>query len=119
MEFRENNGIYQQIADYCIDRVLGGDWVAGERIPSVRQLAAEIGVNPNTVQRAYAYLQEIGIAETRRGLGVFVPDDGRANARQLRRREFVTFQLPELTRTLELLDISTEDLVDLIMTVKV
>ena len=114
INFRNVQGVYQQIADYCIDCVLRGDWAGGEQIPSVRQLAAEVGVNPNTVQRAYGYLQEIDIAETRRGLGIFVHPEGIGNARLLRREEFKTYQLPELIRTLRLLDITLTELVEMI-----
>lgn len=116
INFRNSQGIYQQIADYCIDRVLRGEWSGGDQIPSVRQLAAEVGVNPNTVQRAYGYLQEIDIAETRRGLGIFIHSEGIHNARVMRRAEFRTYQLPELVRTLRLLDISLSDLVEMIAT---
>jgi DNA-binding transcriptional regulator YhcF (GntR family) len=115
LHFRDHsNGIYQQIADYCIDRVLRGDWAGGEQIPSVRQLAADVGVNPNTVQRAYGYLQDLQIAEPRRGLGLFILPEGQSNARQLRRNEFATYQLPELVRTLRLLDISLTELMEMI-----
>lgn len=114
IDFRGGQGVYQQIADYCIDRVLRQEWPEGVQIPSVRQLAAEVGVNPNTVQRAYGHLQELGIVETRRGLGVFVHPSGADNARILRRDEFKTYQLPELVRTLRLLDMSLAELVAMI-----
>ena len=53
MEFSQPKGIYQQIADQMRDRILAGEWHEGERIPSVRELAVGVGVNPNTVTKSY------------------------------------------------------------------
>ncbi|MCX8210992.1 MAG: GntR family transcriptional regulator, partial [Lewinella sp.] len=59
-----SQGIYRQIANFGIEQVLAGSWNDGEKIPSVRQLAAEVGVNPNTVMHAYDYLKDLNIIET-------------------------------------------------------
>ena len=69
MEFNQPKGIYQQIADQVRDRIAGGEWPAGDRIPSVREMAVNLGVNPNTVTRSYQTLQDKGIIENRRGIG--------------------------------------------------
>ena len=47
MEFSQPKGIFQQIADQMRDRILDGEWSEGERIPSIRDLAVSVGVNPN------------------------------------------------------------------------
>ena len=52
MEFKEPKGIYLQIADQICIRILQDEWGAGERIPSIRELAVELGVNPNTVTKS-------------------------------------------------------------------
>ena len=58
MEFHKKDAIYLQIADLMCERILRGTWPENERIPSVRELAVSLEVNPNTVMRTYAYLQE-------------------------------------------------------------
>lgn len=109
-----NQGIYRQIAEYGIDQVLSGSWPNGERIPSVRQLAADVGVNPNTVMSAYDYLKGLAIIETQRGRGFFVAKNGREAAIEMRRSAFVNEEIPRLQRTLNLLGISPESLLHLL-----
>ncbi|MEM9928399.1 MAG: GntR family transcriptional regulator [Bacteroidota bacterium] len=117
MELQQpNQGIYRQIAEFGIEQVLSKTWADGERIPSVRQLAAEVGVNPNTVMNAYDYLKTLNIIETKRGLGFFVLPDGRQAAVSIRRQAFIEEELPKLRRNLALLDISHEDLFELLAT---
>lgn len=73
--------IYQQIADHIRRAVSAGIYRAEEGLPSVRALALELAVNPNTVQRAYEELVREGLAYTRRGVGLFVSAEGEAAAR--------------------------------------
>lgn len=54
MDFEKKDAIYLQIADLICERILAGDWVEGERIPSVRELAVDLEVNPNTLMRICA-----------------------------------------------------------------
>ena len=77
MEFSQPKGIYQQIADQMRDRILAGEWHEGERIPSVRELAVGVGVNPNTVTKSYQALLDRAIIENQRGLGYFVAGDAK------------------------------------------
>lgn len=74
--------IYQQIVSQMQSKIAAGVYREGERIPSARELAKEITVNPNTVQKAYAELAEMGVIETRRGLGKFVSRRGTHSAIQ-------------------------------------
>ena len=64
--------VYRQIADEVQRAVTTGILKPGEALPSARQLAADLKVNPNTVQHAYRTLVQEGVIETRRGLGAFV-----------------------------------------------
>ena len=64
--------IYRQLFDQTSQLVASGRLVAGERLPSVRTVAAELGVNPMTVSKAYSLLEREGIIERRRGLGMVV-----------------------------------------------
>jgi len=105
---------YQQIADFSIDQVLSGAWADGEQIPSVRQLAADAGVTPNTVMHAFSHLKDMAIIETQRGKGLFVTANGRATAVAMRRKHFIETEIPKLQRNLDLLNISLEELTELL-----
>ena len=72
MEFDNNKPIYIQIADSMCEAVLAGKYAAGERIPSVREWSASIGVNPNTVQKAYHLLEEEGLVYSRSGAKSYI-----------------------------------------------
>jgi GntR family transcriptional regulator len=76
MEFGDNNAIYLQIADHFCENILLQKWNPGDRIPSVREMAVSIEVNPNTVMRTFNYLQDKGIIFNKRGIGYFVTEDG-------------------------------------------
>lgn len=110
MEFRSPQAIYLQIADLIVERILRGQWKQGDRIPSVRETAAELEVNPNTVMRTYTHLQDSGILETQRGIGYFVAEDGSRKALALERERFLKDELPSIFKRLELLGFSAEDL---------
>ena len=75
MEFRKQKPIYLQIADRLMEQILSGDPAAEERMPSVRDVAASMGVNPNTVMRTFDYLQGEEIIYNRRGVGYYVAPD--------------------------------------------
>ena len=103
MEFRQERAIYLQIADLACENILTGLWKAGDKVPSTRELAESIEVNPNTVVRTYAYLQEKGIIVNQRGIGYFVSQDAVTVTTQLRRTDFVSRELPRVFRTMDLL----------------
>lgn len=77
----------RQIVNGLLDALARGECKDGERLPSVRALAAQVRVNPNTVERAMREVQALGAAEGRPGAGVFVTRDGPRLARELRRRQ--------------------------------
>ena len=110
MEFRKKDAIYLQIADLMCEKILRGQWREDERIPSVRELAVGLEVNPNTVMRAYAYMQEKGIIFMKRGIGYFVAGDGLQTTRSLMKSNFVRNDLPHVFNTLELLDMDLDEL---------
>ena len=78
--------IYQQIASQITYAIAAGSLPVGQSVPSVRELAGELLVNPNTVARAYRDLQGDGILEPRRGLGLFVSEAAPAVCRRARSR---------------------------------
>jgi GntR family transcriptional regulator len=110
MEFRNQEAIYLQIADFIIERILRRNWKEGDRVPSVRELAAELEVNPNTVMRTYTHLQDSGVLETQRGIGYFVKNDGYDKALGLERDKFLKEELPRIFKRLELLGFSGEEI---------
>jgi DNA-binding transcriptional regulator YhcF (GntR family) len=71
MEFRDNPAIYIQIAEYVCEQILLKKWKLDDKIISIRELAVTIEVNPNTVQRAYDFLQQKNIITNKRGIGLF------------------------------------------------
>ena len=64
--------IFMQVAGHIRQAVSARVYRVGEALPSLRQLATELGVNPNTVQRAYELLEREGLVVSRRGVGLFV-----------------------------------------------
>jgi GntR family transcriptional regulator len=110
MEFRDNEAIYLQIAAFVCDNILTGKWTAGQKILSVRDLAVELEVNPNTVMRSYEFLQAQEIVYNKRGLGLFVAEDGFEKVKAYRKQSFVQQNLPEFFKNIYLLDISIDDI---------
>lgn len=112
MEFSQPKGIYQQIADQIRDRILQGEWNGGERIPSIRELAVETGVNPNTVTKSYQSLMEQKIIENQRGLGYFVSENATSKILDEMKTQFIRRELPKLFRTMRLLDFGIDELAE-------
>ena len=72
--------LYEQIIEHVRGSVAAGVYRPDESLPSIRVMAREFLVNPNTVQRAYQELERQGLVRTRKGLGVFVAKDGSGSA---------------------------------------
>ncbi|MBN2274626.1 MAG: GntR family transcriptional regulator [Bacteroidales bacterium] len=109
MEFGDSNAIYLQIADHFCENILLQKWLPGDRIPSVREMAVQIEVNPNTVLRTYNYLQDKGIIYNKRGIGYFVSEDGLQKTRTLKKEDFVNRELPGLFKAMNLLSLTMDD----------
>ncbi|WP_077614396.1 GntR family transcriptional regulator [Caenibacillus caldisaponilyticus] len=74
-DFDSATPIYLQLAERIQRQIVRGDLKPGEKLPSVRDMGVQSGVNPNTVQRTYRELEAMGIVETRRGQGTFVSEN--------------------------------------------
>ena len=108
----KNRPVCPQICELlCVD-IVGGVYDAERRLPSVRELASEWGVNPNTVMRSYERLQMDGIFESRRGIGLFCSVGAREKILATRRENFFCEQLPALSERMKQLEIEPEQLVD-------
>lgn len=112
MDFSDNKPIYLQIADHLCDQILEGKYKPGERIPSVREWGAEIGVNPNTVQRSYEIITERGVIRNQRGIGFFVTDNAMEMIRESERAKFIENELPAFLNRAELLGIDIKQYID-------
>lgn len=110
MEFKDGRAIYMQIADYISESILKGEWKEGDRIPSVREFAVEIEVNPNTVMRAYSYLQDEGIIYNKRGIGYFVGEESMEKVMKLKKEDFISKELPYFFKILDMLKIDFDSL---------
>ena len=110
MQFRESQAIYLQIADYVCEKILLKEWKPEQRIPSVRELAVQLEVNPNTVQRTYEFLQQQQIIYNQRGIGYFVDNAAPVNAVEYRKNEFTEKDLPAVFRNMYLLNMDLEEL---------
>lgn len=110
MQFRESQAIYLQIADYVCEKILLKEWKTDERIPSVRELAIQLEVNPNTVMRTFDFLQQQEIIYNQRGIGYFVGASAYKNALQYRKNEFGEKDLPSIFRNMYLLGMELDEL---------
>lgn len=73
-DFQSSKPIYMQIADQIFYRLVRKELVPGDKLPSVREMAIQTKVNPNTIQRTYSEMERLGIVETRRGQGTFIAE---------------------------------------------
>lgn len=110
MDFKKQKPIYQQIADTLCERIVGKELIADERMPSVRDVAVQLGVNPNTVMRTFDFLQQTEIIYNKRGVGYFVSPDAPDKVLELQRKEFVEEDLPILVQKMNMLGLSFDDL---------
>jgi GntR family transcriptional regulator len=108
LDTADSRPLYSQIMDEIRRSIVLGVWVADEPLPSVRQLASELRVNPNTVQQAYRELEREGVVYVQRGQGTFVSPGARRAQRAPLLRSFALRVAREAHKS----GISTADLVD-------
>ena len=109
MEFKNNKPIFLQIAEHISYEILGGRYPEGERLPSVREYAAEVEVNANTIVRSFEWLNQKEIIFNRRGMGYYVSQGATERIRQSLREAFFQETLPELIHQMEKLNITVEE----------
>lgn len=105
--------IFQQLAFKICDEILDNKFQTDSRIPSVRELAADCEVNPNTVLKSYEWLTNKGIIYNKRGLGYFVSGEAVGLILELRRQQFMGQYLPVVFRAMKQLSISMEEVSEL------
>jgi DNA-binding transcriptional regulator YhcF (GntR family) len=114
MEFGDHKTIFLQIRDWLVDQILTGKLAPGDRIPSVRELAADIEVNRNTVMRSYALMEQEGIIDNRRGIGFFVSDQARQRLATDEKAQFIRDELPKIVHQAKVLRLTLADFEPLI-----
>ncbi|WP_033562734.1 GntR family transcriptional regulator [Sphingobacterium sp. SYP-B4668] len=110
MDFNSNKAIYLQIAEYVCEHILLEKWKQEDKVPSVRDMAVKLEVNPNTVARTYDLLQQKGILANKRGVGFFLGADAVKQVKDYRKSIFINEELPNVFRNIYLLDIGLEEL---------
>ena len=113
LDHRENRPIYVQIMERFKEQISAGAMEPGDRLPSVRELAAELAINPNTIQRSYRQLEMEGWIATVPGKGCFVC--GRPNCAAFQEREALLEQFDKLAADLINLGMTREELVAQLM----
>lgn len=113
MDFLQNQAIYLQIADLICERILQKHWKVGEKIPSIRELAIDLEVNPNTVAKTYGYLETERIIVKERGIGYYVADNAQMSILKIKQDLFYKQELPLFFKKITLLKISFKELQDL------
>ena len=109
---RAAQSIFIQIAETIKDRILSGEYAVNERIPSVRDVAVEVEVNPNTAMKAFELLQREELIYNKRGMGYFVSPEAPAKIIEGRKALLKEVTLPELFHEMTLLGISPEEIME-------
>ena len=112
MEFQNNNPIFFQIADWICDKVLRGELQIGQQLPSVRDLAVQLEVNPNTGQRSFELLISQDIVVTQRGKGNYLTADAFSRIEDFRRQRLLDEALPKLADEMMLLGVKPAEVAD-------
>lgn len=110
MDFTDKEPIYKQISDYFCQQILEERWKPDDRVPSVREIAVQMEVNPNTAMRAFQILQEEEILVNKRGVGHFIAEGAYQRTLELQRNEFIENDVPVFFRKMNLLGFSCEEL---------
>ena len=108
--WRDDQPIWRQIKDRVLSAILDGGVKEGEPLPSVRQVALDLQVNPLTVSKAYQELADEGLVERRRGLGMFVVEGARKGLGNSERANFLKDEWPLVVTRIKRLNLSVSEL---------
>ena len=110
LDYRDSRPIYEQVKDGLRRLVVTGVMAPGDKLPSVRALATQLAINPNTIQRAYGELETEGFVYSVTGRGTFVAEGDTQNAA---RRQEVVAKVRPMLEELKNLGMSREELMEL------
>lgn len=111
LDYQDRRPIYEQIVGKFRHLILSGAMPSGSRMPSVRQLAMELSINPNTIQRAYTELEQEGLIYPVKGKGNFIADS--ENIRELSRKSYME-EMNALVQKGKAMGIEEEELIYII-----
>lgn len=114
IDFSTSTPIYLQIIEEFKRQIVTGQLQPGDKVPSQRDLAAQVKVNANTVQRAYREMEILGLVETLRGQGTFVCQN--QGVVEETRKEMLTNLVDEFVRAVQALGLSEEATLDVVKT---
>lgn len=113
MDFNNTQPIYTQIVNWVFEQILLENWKPGDKAKSVRELAVQFEVNPNTVMRSYEYLQNNNIIVNKRGIGFFVSEDAVDIIQNIRKKQFMEEEVPAFIKNMKLLNVNMQDIIKL------
>ncbi len=117
-DWDDNQPIYRQLYQRIQDSILDGSLPEGQPIPSVRNIAAELQLNPITVSRAYQLLVDDGLVEKRRGLGMFVRSGARARLSRRQQERFLLEDWPQVLLRIRQLGLDPGPLIEQLRNLK-
>lgn len=109
-QWNDTQPIFLQIRQQLIEMILTGSISDGEAMPSVRQIAVDLSVNPLTVTKAYQSLVDLDVVIKKRGLGMYVEDNARTKLLAHERGKFLAEEWPRIRAQIEALELDQKDL---------
>jgi GntR family transcriptional regulator len=109
-DWTDDQPIYRQLKDKVVTAIMEGALVEGEALPSVRNVAVDMQINPITASKAYQELVMDGLVEKRRGLGMFVIEGARDKLMEAERARFIEEEWPRVMETIRRLGLDADEL---------
>lgn len=109
-QWNDTTPIYMQLRERVLAQILDGGIKPGEPLPSVRQIAADLAINPLTVSKAYQTLADDGVVEKRRGLGLYVAEGAVQALREREREHFLSEEWPQVLARIRRLGLTPHEL---------
>ena len=109
-DWTDDQPIYRQLKDKVVTAIMEGALAEGEALPSVRNVAVDMQINPITASKAYQELVMDGLVEKRRGLGMFVIEGARDKLLEAERARFIEEEWPRVLETIRRLGLDADEL---------
>ncbi len=109
-DWSDDQPIYRQLKDKVVTAIMEGSLIEGEALPSVRNVAVDLQINPITASKAYQELVMDGLVEKRRGLGMFVIEGARDKLLEAERAKFIEEEWPRVLETIRRLGFDVDEL---------
>ncbi len=111
LEWKEDQPIYRQLRDKVAAQIIKGSIKEGEPLPSVRNVAVDLQINPLTASKAYQELVDEDLVEKKRGLGMYVLKGARSKLLTLEKKKFLEEEWPEILVRIQALGLDVKDLI--------